>query len=77
VAERIISRCKTCEFWKKYSDNSVNPGIPKGYCECPKIDYELDIKVSDEVTYGDSESWSAYLIMGADFGCVHHKEKEQ
>jgi len=73
----IYPRCKTCAFWRKYRDNFTKPTIPQRYCECPKIDYQLEIKVSDEVSYGDSDQYSAYLIMGADFGCVHHKEKEE
>jgi hypothetical protein len=66
-------RCKTCGFWKKYEKEE----IPQGFCECPKIFYmDENIEVTDEVIYGDSDHYSAFLLMGADFGCVHHREKK-
>jgi hypothetical protein len=54
-----------------------------GACTCPKLKYEyleevdkitgevLPIEI-DGLQYYDGENYSAYLVTGEEFGCIHH-----
>ena len=47
-----------------------------GHWESGKIQYSSEFGVTDSLFYGDAEDYSAYHMVGPDFGCIHFKEKE-
>jgi hypothetical protein len=44
-----------------------------GKCSCPKLIYQCIPLAPDELSYMDSEGYSAEFLTGQDFGCIHHQ----
>jgi len=61
-----LGRCRTCRWWVKWQDH--------GRCARP----DLDNKCRSDCVYvmGSTGHKGLRLMIGPDFGCVHHEEKE-
>lgn len=74
--ERI---CKNCKYWEN-SDIGSYYGCKKGeYGECSsnKFCYQESNKdEKDNLVYWDYEGYSAGVMTGSDFGCVHFEPRE-
>jgi hypothetical protein len=69
--------CKNCEYFK-YSNSVIHPKY-QGECSNPNFIYTGDGEelVINGLGYWDYESYNAGFDVGAEFGCIHFKEKEE
>lgn len=81
-----MNKCKDCIYFKpikeKYPD--IDRKNKYGDCKCNKFIY--DVYSSDEerermgkgdcFLYEDAEGYSAWFVVGEDFGCIHFKKGE-
>lgn len=70
-----MKQCKTCDW---YHSDCCSIKSPRSHvCQCPKILYGyhgIDAD-PDGMNVEDDEGWG--MRPGPEFGCIHHKEKEE
>ena len=71
--------CKDCEFWDNTNIPRIFPKSLKGkYGDCKNdaFVYEYpDNGRTDMLVYSDQEGFSACVVTGENFGCVHGRRK--
>lgn len=78
-----MNRCYECKYFKKLDDDSWNKKKYQntyGECDNKKFEYKDDFdynkrKETDKLLYQDYEGYSAYFLVGCNFGCIHWEEK--
>lgn len=85
-----MNRCKTCKFFKRYTEKYDNNNYGRCgsnkllYAETTKDGVEYwnngimkTLKDTDLLLFMDAEGYQAEIEVGQDFGCIHYqKEKE-
>lgn len=65
-----MNRCATCKWWgTEPAEGESN----RHDCSCPKLDYFNS--EDDGLNPVDAESYSAKVVTGKSFGCIHHEPK--
>ena len=69
-----MKNCKTCEYWKRYTEafNIEEHGKHAGECSSKKFIYDEGSQPPiDGLRYWDGERLSAGFETGEMFGCIH------
>jgi len=70
----LLNTCKTCKHWVEVSDGRTHDGW---WCASGKlVDTNQKPCPKDGAVAYDAESYAATIMVGPDFGCIHHEEKE-
>lgn len=78
-----MNRCSGCKYFKELDDNRFyKKEYQNTYGECnnEKFEYNDDFdynekKETDKLLYQDNEHYSAWFLVGRNFGCIHWEEK--
>lgn len=73
-----MSLCKDCKYFIKNQGGFIDKNY--GKCNCKKFVYDgfsndPDYNITDQLIYGDYESYNAFFEVGDDFGCIHFKKR--
>lgn len=75
VGSYMVENNAHIKEWKFARDYIKKHGSShQGFCTSSKMDYDSVAKI-DGLAYIDSENWSAALLTGKDFGCIHFESK--
>jgi hypothetical protein len=81
-----MKNCGNCNYWKSFKPQKECKGMESwnftgsfkiGNCKNKKLEYDTYPNEADNLCYGDSEAYSAYLITAEKFGCIHWARKNE